>query len=98
MEELRENLSLDIDIQAPKQSRGLSTEEAKRRLDSSGPNQLTPKKQRSKLVIFLLGFVSFFPILLLLAGLASIGAFLFDTSRTDNVNLLAINSHNRSCT
>lgn len=52
--------------------RGLSTEEAKRRLEKYGPNQLAEKKKRTVLQMFLSQFTDFLIIILLAAAVISI--------------------------
>jgi len=50
---------------------GLSGQEAGRRLERFGPNELVVKRQRSELVKFLLNFTNFFAVLLMVGALLS---------------------------
>jgi Ca2+-transporting ATPase len=58
--------SLDTSLQ-----HGLSSEEAKRRLEKNGPNELAEEKKVSPIVKFLLQFKDFLVILLIVAGVIS---------------------------
>lgn len=69
-----------INVQAPNASNGLTTEEAKRRLEKDGRNALTPPKEVSNWVLFFRQFTNMFWILLIAAGVLSLVTFFFDTT------------------
>jgi magnesium-transporting ATPase (P-type) len=62
-------LKCDINIDDPKTSKGLTNDEAAKRLAANGPNMLTPPKQRSEIVKYLLSYTDPFMLLLMSAGI-----------------------------
>eukprot|EP00445_Apocalathium_hangoei_P057382 CAMPEP_0204090374 /NCGR_PEP_ID=MMETSP0360-20130528/188866_1 /ASSEMBLY_ACC=CAM_ASM_000342 /TAXON_ID=268821 /ORGANISM="Scrippsiella Hangoei, Strain SHTV-5" /LENGTH=530 /DNA_ID=CAMNT_0051039633 /DNA_START=76 /DNA_END=1665 /DNA_ORIENTATION=- len=69
--ELKEKFETAIDEQNPKESKGLSDQEAKNRLLRDGPNAMTPPKQTPEIVKFLMQFTNMFMILLMVASALS---------------------------
>eukprot|EP00445_Apocalathium_hangoei_P043815 CAMPEP_0203976200 /NCGR_PEP_ID=MMETSP0359-20131031/100994_1 /ASSEMBLY_ACC=CAM_ASM_000338 /TAXON_ID=268821 /ORGANISM="Scrippsiella Hangoei, Strain SHTV-5" /LENGTH=534 /DNA_ID=CAMNT_0050914403 /DNA_START=60 /DNA_END=1662 /DNA_ORIENTATION=+ len=85
LEELKEKFETAIDEQNPKESKGLSDQEAKNRLLRDGPNAMTPPKQTPEIVKFLMQFTNMFMILLMVASALSFLAYGLD--KTEAVNL-----------
>jgi sodium/potassium-transporting ATPase subunit alpha len=78
----------NIDINNPKGSRGLSSEEAALRLARDGKNELKPPKEHSELVKFLILLCDPLNILLTVAGILSAAvAYPIDTSNSLNLYL-----------
>uniref|UniRef100_A0A914V3R2 Cation-transporting P-type ATPase N-terminal domain-containing protein n=1 Tax=Plectus sambesii TaxID=2011161 RepID=A0A914V3R2_9BILA len=69
-----------INVESPNASNGLTTEEAKRRLEIDGRNALTPPKEVSSWVLLGRQFLNPFWLLLIAAGVLSLITFFFDTS------------------
>lgn len=74
------------DLKQVKLGPGLSMEEAKKRLITNGRNELTPPKERSEIVKFILVFLDPLNILLIIAGLLS-AAVAYPTDKDNTVNL-----------
>eukprot|EP01117_Protostelium_nocturnum_P010463 TRINITY_DN3765_c0_g3_i1.p1 TRINITY_DN3765_c0_g3~~TRINITY_DN3765_c0_g3_i1.p1 ORF type:complete len:1133 (-),score=423.25 TRINITY_DN3765_c0_g3_i1:58-3456(-) len=83
-ESLGTKYGIQIDESAPKKSRGLSVEEAARRLFMDGKNRLTPPKKTPEIIKFLLQFINPFMILLEIAGLLCILAFVLQMNNPNN--------------
>ncbi|CAA7265292.1 unnamed protein product [Cyclocybe aegerita] len=67
-ERLEDTLKTHFDVKDPAQSFGLTTHQAKQRLQENGPNVLTPPKKRSAFRKFLNRLFTMFNILLMVAG------------------------------
>eukprot|EP01114_Cavostelium_apophysatum_P017847 TRINITY_DN5390_c0_g2_i2.p1 TRINITY_DN5390_c0_g2~~TRINITY_DN5390_c0_g2_i2.p1 ORF type:complete len:668 (+),score=109.89 TRINITY_DN5390_c0_g2_i2:214-2217(+) len=67
---LSERYEVKIDLDVPFHSRGLSAEEAARRLQRDGPNAILPKKSTPAPLLFLKEFTDLFSIIVELAGVA----------------------------
>ncbi|KAJ3570119.1 hypothetical protein NP233_g4614 [Leucocoprinus birnbaumii] len=63
------NLGASFDHKDASKSRGLTEQEAKNRLQSDGPNVLTPPKKRSAFMKFMDRLLTMFNILLIIAGI-----------------------------
>eukprot|EP00444_Apocalathium_aciculiferum_P050192 CAMPEP_0183508008 /NCGR_PEP_ID=MMETSP0371-20130417/8551_1 /TAXON_ID=268820 /ORGANISM="Peridinium aciculiferum, Strain PAER-2" /LENGTH=1113 /DNA_ID=CAMNT_0025704305 /DNA_START=68 /DNA_END=3409 /DNA_ORIENTATION=+ len=85
LEELKAKFETAIDLQNPKESKGLSEQEAKNRFLRDGPNAMTPPKQTPEIVKFLMQFTNMFMILLMVASALSFLAYGLD--KTEPVNL-----------
>lgn len=75
----------NIDLNNPKESSGLTAEEAEARLKTDGPNQLTPPPETPEILKYLHFYTDPFMLLLLLAGLLSCIAYGLD--KTQPINL-----------
>jgi len=87
LKELAERFDTPINFDSPKDSKGLTSQEAKTRLEKYGPNQLTPAKVTPMWVKFLMQFISFFPLLLEAGGTLCLIAYGLDRSTGDNLYL-----------
>ncbi len=70
----------NVNVENPRLSKGLSSEEAERRLQRDGPNQLTPPKDIPEIVKYLLQFTDPFMLLLIFAGVLACIAYALDPS------------------
>uniref|UniRef100_A0A1I8AS76 Cation_ATPase_N domain-containing protein n=1 Tax=Steinernema glaseri TaxID=37863 RepID=A0A1I8AS76_9BILA len=77
----------NIDTQNPKLSKGMSKEEAERRLQKDGPNALAPPAEISNLTLFLRQFLNMFWILLMGAAILSLSTFIIDPSQWTRVRV-----------
>ncbi|CAG8627763.1 337_t:CDS:2 [Paraglomus brasilianum] len=68
-EEIAKRYKVDINIENPAQSRGLSTAEAEKRLAEHGPNVLTPPKKIHPIIKYLKCLSTLFNILLIVAAI-----------------------------
>lgn len=69
-----------INVENPKASHGLSTEEAMHRLEKFGRNALTPPKEVSNWVLLRRQFLNMFWLLLIAAMVLTLITFFFDTT------------------
>jgi len=83
VEELASKLGVNIDT-------GLSSEEAKIRLERDGPNLLSPPKVTPWYIKLLMQFLNFFAILLQIASLLCFLGYGLDPSNKDNLYLGAV--------
>ncbi|KAK0401820.1 hypothetical protein QR680_015990 [Steinernema hermaphroditum] len=67
-----------INIDNPKLSKGLSKEQAEKRLQQDGPNVLAPPKEISNLLLFLRQFLNLFWVLMIGAGALSLITYFID--------------------
>lgn len=93
IEELTAEVKTKVDTAAPSHSWGLDADEAHRRLQTNGKNILSPPKQTPEIVKFLLEFTNLFMILLAVAGVLSIVAYLLDRTQ---VTVLLLHAQNNS--
>lgn len=84
---LSEYFHTNIDIKNPKNSLGLSTDQAQALLKQFGRNKLTPPERMPKWELFLVQFMNYFMILLLLAGTISIASYAIPPHSISNVIL-----------
>ncbi|KAK0408292.1 hypothetical protein QR680_003871 [Steinernema hermaphroditum] len=70
----------NIDTRNPKLSKGMSKDDAEKRLQKDGPNALAPPAEISNLTLFLRQFLNMFWILLMGAGVLSLSTFIIDPS------------------
>ncbi|KAJ8904259.1 hypothetical protein NDN08_000783 [Rhodosorus marinus] len=80
VEELCERIGTDVET-------GLSSDEAKMRLEKDGPNQLSPPKVTPWYIKLLLQFTNFFAIILQVAAILSFIGYALTPENTDNLYL-----------
>eukprot|EP00048_Salpingoeca_helianthica_P021743 m.14196 g.14196 ORF g.14196 m.14196 type:complete len:1391 (-) comp6355_c0_seq1:24-4196(-) len=82
---LAQKLDTQVDVQHPRDSAGLTTENARQRLLQDGPNELTPPAERSEILKYLSKYIDPFMVLLWGAGILSSVAYGLDTSVSANL-------------
>lgn len=87
LEELQERLGVRISTSNPAKSEGLNQEEVKKRLEAYGKNVLTPPKRKPEILKFLGGFMNFFMLLLIAAGILSFITYALSPSIIVNLYL-----------
>lgn len=68
-QEVAERYSSSVNPERPGESQGLDAETAKRVLEQTGPNVLTPPKKRHPFLKYLDSLLSLFNLLLIFAGI-----------------------------
>ncbi|KAH6576032.1 hypothetical protein BASA60_004692 [Batrachochytrium salamandrivorans] len=71
LEEVEKKYTVSVDAVKPTVSKGLSPEEATKRLEQYGPNQLSPPKKRHPFLRFLDHLLGLFNLMLLVSGIAA---------------------------
>jgi sodium/potassium-transporting ATPase subunit alpha len=87
LEELQERLNVRISTLNPAKSVGLTQDDAKHRLETNGKNILSPPKRKPEILKFLEGFLNFFMLLLIAAGILSIITYALATAVIVNLYL-----------
>lgn len=88
-QEVAEAFGCEINWSAISSSRGLTSEQVKELREKHGANQLTPPKEKSEIVKFLLQFTNPLMALLLVAGALTFMAYAIQTPRDRNNAILA---------
>jgi sodium/potassium-transporting ATPase subunit alpha len=87
LEELGTHYSTSFDANSPEESKGLSSEEARKRLQDNGPNRLTPPKTTPLWIQYLKQYENPLTSLLMLAGLLSLILYAVDSENDSNLYL-----------
>ena len=91
LEELGKQIQVEFNISKPVASPGLSTAEAKERLEKYGPNCLSPPKKKHPLIQFIEFLMGLFNVMLLVSGIAAYVTYAIDKiGNASNVDLIDV--------